>query len=389
MKRTLLKQLEEIEKGGNYRSIKYLYPLSSTRIRYNGQDMLNLCSNSYLSLHTHPDVLAAAKKAVDEYGAGACSSRSVSGSIDLYDHLEGHIAQYKGYKRGLVFSNGYMANIGIISTLLGKEDLVFSDELNHSSLIDAIRLSGAKKVIYRHGDMGDLEKKIKKSAGKARKVVITETIFSMDGDVAPLRDIYELKKKHGLHVFVDDAHGTGVFGDKGTGVEEVFNLAGKMDIHMATFGKSLGSFGAFVLSDPVVIEFLINRARTFMYTTALPPATLAASSAALKLVEKDTSYKETLWKNIDYVRRHLTEAGFDLKKSVGPIVPIVVGEDAKTLDAQVALMRKGLFLQAIRPPTVPEGTSRLRLTVVAGFTRKDMDYAADALIVVGKKMRLI
>lgn len=389
MKETFSTILEEIRGRGNYRTIKYHRPLSATRTCYEGKEYLNLCSNSYLSLHTHPDVLSAAKKAVDEYGAGICSSRSVSGSIDLYEKLEKQIAQYKGHKRALIFPNGYMANIGIISTLTGAGDVIFTDELNHSSLIDAMRLSRAKKVIYKHKNIKDLEVKIQKYHGKGRNIVVTESVFSMDGDVAPLEEIYALKEEYRLQLFLDDAHGTGVFGKKGTGVEEMCNLTGKMDVQMATFGKALGSFGAFVLSDPVVIEYLINRARTFMYTTALPPAALGASLAALDLIAGDTSYKEALWRNIDYMRQRLGDAGFDLKESIGPIVPIVVGGDAMTITMQELLLEKGIFLQAIRPPTVPEGSSRLRLTVVRDFTRDDMDYALEALIDTGKRMKLI
>jgi len=381
--------LEDIKRHGNYRTIKYLHPLSATNILYKGREYLNLCSNSYLSLHMHPDVIAAAKQAVDTYGAGICSSRSVSGSIDLYETLEKEIARYKGYQRGLIFPNGYMANIGIISTLTGEKDVIFSDELNHSSLIDAMRLSRAKKVIYKHNNVEDLEAKIRKYRGKGHNMVITESVFSMDGDLAPLKEIYELKEEYGFRIFLDDAHGTGVFGRKGTGVEEMHGLTGKMDVHMATFGKSLGSYGAFALSDPVLVEFLINRARTFMYTTALPPAALGASLASLRIISKERSYKKTLWNNIDYMRRHLIETGFNLKDSMGPIIPIVVGPDAMTLTMQERLMRKGIFLQAIRPPTVPRGTSRLRLTVVRGFTKNEMDRAIEAIIDTGREMKLI
>lgn len=389
MYKVLKKRLEDIRKKGNYRQLRYIKPITATRILYNGKAYLNLCSNSYLSLHTHPDILKAAKDVIDEYGAGTCSSRSVSGSIDLYAQLEKMIAIYKGYRRGLVFSNGYMANIAIISTLTENDDVIFSDELNHSSLIDATRLSRAKKVIYKHRDMNDLEKKVKRERSTGKRYVVTESVFSMDGDIAPLSDIFELRERYGFHVILDDAHGTGVFGQKGTGIEELFGLSGSMDVHMATFGKALGSFGAFVLSDEVVINFLINRARTFMYTTALPASSLASAMKALEMIGHDTTYKDELWKNIDYMREHLNTAGFDLKDSVGPIIPIVVGEDTKVLRMQELLMRKGLFLQGIRPPTVPEGTSRLRLTVVRGFTQDDMDYAIETIIHAGRKMGLI
>lgn len=389
MRKRLSEVLQDIKEKGNYRAIRYIKPLSATKVLYNSKEHLNLCSNSYLSLHVHPDIISAARQATEEYGSGTCSSRSVAGSIDLYEELEGEIAAYKGYSNALIFSNGYMANIGIISTLTDMGDVIFSDELNHSSLIHSMRLSRAKKVIYKHRDVNDLEKKIRRNRGRGRKFIVTESIFSMDGDIAPLRDIFELKKKYDVHIMLDDAHGTGVFGEKGTGLEELFGLSGSIDVHMATFGKALGSFGAFVLADKILLEYLVNRAKTFMYTTALPPSSLAASLAALRLIKNDISFKEELWENIDYMRGNLMRAGFDLKESAGPIIPIVVGEDAKTIKMQEILMEKGLFLQAIRPPTVPEGTSRLRLTVVRGFARDEMDYAIDAIIDAGRKMGLI
>jgi len=333
--------------------------------------------------------MEAARSAVGNYGTGTCSSRSVSGSIDLYEKLEAAVARYKGYKKGLIFPTGYMANIGIVSTIPGEGDVIFSDELNHSSLIDAMRLSYAKKVIYKHRDVGDLERKLKRYAGRGKSFVITESIFSMDGDMAPLAEIMELRDRYGFYAIVDDAHGTGIFGRGGSGVEEHCGLKGRADIHMATFGKAMGSFGAFVLSDPVVIDYLVNRARTFMYTTALPPAALAASQAALDLVAGDLSFKEDLCRNIDHMRSGLLGAGFDLKESVGPIIPIVVGKDADAVKMQKMLMTKGFFLQAIRPPTVPTGTSRLRLTVVRGFSKQQMDAAVEAITAAGKKMKLV
>ena len=381
--------LSKIREKGNYRTIKYLEPLSSTRIMYNGREYLNLCSNSYLSLHTHQKVVEAAKQATDRYGAGICSSRSVSGSIDLYGILEEEIAAYKVYKKGIIFSNGYMANIGIISTLTREGDTIFSDELNHSSLIDSMRLSRAKKIIYRHKDIDDLERKIKKENTTGRRFIVTETVFSMDGDIAPLADLRKLKERYEASIIVDDAHGTGVFGRQGIGVEELHSLCGAMDVHMGTFGKSLGSFGAFVLSDEVIIDFLINRARTFMYTTALPPAALGAARAALGLVQKSISFKDELWSNIEYLRRGLKEAGFNLQESFGPIIPIIVGEDKVAVEMQEELLVQGLFLQAIRPPTVPGGTSRLRFTVVRDLTREDMNYTIEALSAVGKKHGLV
>jgi 8-amino-7-oxononanoate synthase len=389
MRQKLSEILEEIKKSGNYRTLRSLAPLSSTKVRHEGREFINLCSNSYLSLQNHPRLLDAVRGVLEAYGSGSCSSRSVSGNIDLYGVLEERIARYKGYERALIFSTGYMANIGIISTLTDRGDVIFSDELNHSSLIHSMRLSRARKVVYRHRDPEDLERKLARERVQGQRFIVTESVFSMDGDVAPLKDIHTLKERYGANVILDDAHGTGVFGPRGTGVEEMFDLAGKMDIHMATFGKSLASFGAFVLADPVIIEYLVNRARTFMYTTALPAAALAASLEALDIVESDLSYKDGLWRNIDYMRRGLRAAGFDLKESDGPIIPIVVGEDGKALETQGLLMEKGLYLQAIRPPTVPSGTSRLRLTVVRGFSQEEMDYSLEAIAEAGKAMELI
>ena len=389
MRDRIFNELEDIRKKGNYRAIRYIKPLSATRLVYEAKEYLNLCSNSYLSLHVHPEVIEAACRAAREYGAGVCSSRSVSGSIDLHATLEREIAHYKGYPAALIFSNGYMANIGIISTLTDRGDVIFSDELNHSSLIHSMRLSRARKIIYRHRDMNDLAKKLEREKSRGNKFVVTESIFSMDGDIAPLRDIHELREKYGFHLILDDAHGTGIFGERGTGVEEWFGLSGKTDVHMATFGKSLGSYGAFVLADQVILDFLINRAKSFMYTTAAPAATLASSLTALRLIENDLSFKQGLWRNIDFMRSHLKDAGFDLRDSVGPIIPIVVGEDAKAVKMQANLLEKGLFLQAIRPPTVPEGTSRLRLTVVQGFTMEEMEFAVAALVDAGRELGLI
>jgi 8-amino-7-oxononanoate synthase len=381
--------LDDIKEKGNYRTIRYVKPLGASWILYNGKKYLNLCSNSYLSLHTHPEVIQAAMDAAREYGAGTCSSRSISGSIELYRSLEEEIAAYKGYPKGLVFSTGYMANMGVITTLTEKEDVIFSDELNHSSLIDSTRLSRAKKVIYRHRDMNDLEKKIKRNRSKGVRFVISESVFSMDGDVAPISDLVTLRNRYGYQLILDDAHGTGVFGETGRGGEELFGPPGSMDVEMATFGKSFGSFGAFALGDDVVIDYLVNRARTFMYTTALSPAVLAASIASIRLIRNNLSFKEDLWKNIEYMRHHMRDAGFDLKDSVGPIVPVVVGEDAKAVEMQNILMERGVFIQAVRPPTVAPGTSRLRLTIVRSLTMAEMDFALDALKYAGRKVRLI
>jgi len=382
--------LGQLKKSGNYRFLRYVEPKSATKIIYNGKEYLNLSSNSYLSLHFHEEVLMAAKEALINYGTGNCSSRSLSGSITLYRKLEREFANFKGYRRCLVFSNGFMANMGVLPVLTTPDDTVFTDELNHSSLIHGIRLSRAKKVIFRHRDLDHLEECIKRERKrKGNYFVVTESIFSMDGDVAPLKDLLSLKEKYGFYTIVDDAHGTGVFGKDGSGLEEEMGIKGTSDIHMATFGKALGSYGAAVLSDPYIIRLLINRSKTFMYTTALPAPSLAASFKALELLRKNPNLLSELWKNVSYVRDHLSSLGFNLRDSKGPIIPILVGDDKMTVKFQRMLMAKGLFVQAIRPPTVPPKTSRLRITIVRAFSKEELDYIIDSLFTSAKKIGLL
>jgi len=383
-------EIQSLRENGLFNQIRTIGSPQGAWLIVDGKKVLNFCSNNYLGLANHPKMINAVKKVVDEYGVGPGAVRSIAGTMDIHLELEKRLAQFKGVDACISFQSGFTANLATIPCLVGKEDGILSDELNHASIIDGCRLSGATIIRFNHADAKDLEKKILENKGKYRRLlVITDGVFSMDGDLAPLDELYQLSEKYDVHIMLDDAHGTGIFGENGTGVEELFGLSGKMDTHMATFGKALGSFGAFALADNIVIDFLINRARTFMYTTALPIPSLAASLAALNLIKNNPSLKDELWHNIDYMRKKLLQAGFDLKKSIGPIVPIVVGEDKKTLRMQDLLLQKGLFLQAIRPPTVPEGASRLRLTIVRGLTVEEMDYAIETLIDTGKKMKLI
>ncbi len=389
MEKYLSKLLAERAEEGLLRTLTDGESLPGGVIRIGGRQYVNLSSNDYLSLSFHED-LTGPSAGAGSVASSTCSSRLMTGSTRAHRLLEEKISFLKKKGAALIFNSGYQANLGVIPALFGRGDVVFSDRLNHASIVDGIILSGAAIRRFRHNDMFHLEKLLEKERSLYRNaLIITETVFSMDGDTAPLADIRKLKKNHEIYIIVDDAHGTGVFGNKGVGVEELYNLCGGMDIHMGTFGKSLGSFGAFVLSDEVVIDFLINRARTFMYTTALPPPALGAARAALKLVRESSSYKDELWSNIHYLRDGLEKVGFNLQDSFGPIVPIIVGEDKATVEMQEALLNKGLFLQAIRPPTVPSGTSRLRFTVVRGLTGDDMDRTIDALTEVGRKYGLI
>lgn len=389
METSIRELLWSLKRSGNYRVLRYIEPISETRILFRGREYLNLSSNSYLCLHMEKSVIEHARLALEKYGVGNCSSRSLSGSITIIRDLEREFAKFKGYERCLVFSNGFMANIAILSTLPEEDDIILSDELNHSSIIHGIRLSRAKKAIFRHRDLNHIEDLLKENRKRGRIFLVTESVFSMDGDLAPIKEILELKAKYGFHMIVDDAHGTGVFGETGSGVEEELGIKGCSDVHMATFGKAFGSYGAAVLAKDTVIRLLINRAKSFMYTTALPPATIAASYAALRLIQERPDLLEELWRKVKYVRKALKEAGFDLKDSCGPIIPIVVGDDKKTLKFQRALMQRGLFVQAIRPPTVPQGTSRIRFTITRGFREEELDFIVESIVDEARKLGII
>lgn len=377
--RHLKTELEAIRKAGLWRSLRTVEGPTGAEYVLNGRKVVGLCSNNYLGLAEHPAVKAGAIKAVEEYGAGSGSSRLVSGNLAIHDALEARLAKFKGVQATLLYNSGYHANLGIITALVGPDDVVYSDALNHASLIDGCRLSRAKVRVYRHNDVGHLEELLRGDEDhKGRKLIVTDTVFSMDGDLAPLPEIVPLARKFGAEVMVDEAHGTGLFGKNGRGVVDHFNLRGQVGIQMGTLGKSLGSFGAYVAGSRELIDFLINRSRTFIFTTGLPPAACGAALAALDLLEKEPGRMAKLWTNTMLFRSALREAGF---KPAGetPIVPVIVGEAAAAVAASERLLEAGFHVQAIRPPTVPEGTSRLRATVTAAHTPEQLGAAAAAI----------
>lgn len=366
-------ELKNIKEAGLYRKLNVVGSAQGAYLEINGKKYLSFCSNNYLGLANNPLVIKAVKDAVEKYGWGAGASRLVSGNMKLHETLEDEISRFKGKEASIVFPTGYMANIGTISSLVSKGDLVICDKLNHASIIDGCRLSGADFRIYPHCDMEKLENVLRKSAKYSRKLIVTDTVFSMDGDIAPLPDIVRIALKYKAMVMVDEAHGTGVFGQMGRGVVEHFNLSEKVNIIMGTLSKAVGSLGGYVSGDADLINYLRNKARSFMYTTALPPAVCAASIAGIKLIQKDPSLRASLWHNVRYLKEKLELLNFNVISSESPIIPILIGDAKKAVEVSKFLYKNCILIPAIRPPTVPAGSSRLRLTVMSTHTREDME----------------
>ena len=366
-------ELSKIKESGLYRELKVVGNAQDTRIDIEGKTYLSFCSNNYLGLANHPSVVNAVKKAVDEYGWGACASRLVSGNMTLHEALEKEISRFKRKDAAIVFPTGYMANLGVISSLVSGGDLVISDKLNHASIIDGCRLSGADFRVYAHCNMEKLETILKKTSKYNRKLIVTDSVFSMDGDLAPLPDIVRIAKEYNAMVMVDEAHGTGVFGENGRGVVEHFNLDKEVDVVMGTLSKAIGSLGGYVCGDDDLISYLRNKARPFMYTTALPPAVCAASIASINLIQEDPSLREVLWNNVCCIKERLGSLGIDMISSQSQIIPLLIGDTQKAVDISKLLYERGVLIPAIRPPTVPANSSRLRMTVMSSHTQDDLE----------------
>ena len=373
-------ELEKIKESGLYRELNVVGSAQGTHLEIKGKTYLSFCSNNYLGLANNPLVVKAVKDAVEKYGWGAGASRLVSGNMELHETLEGEISRFKGKEASIVFPTGYMGNIGTISSLVSKGDLVICDKLNHASIIDGCRLSGADFRVYAHCDMEKLENILSKSSKYSRKLIVTDTVFSMDGDLAPLPDIVRIAQKYKAMVMVDEAHGTGVFGKNGRGVVEHFNMNKKVNIIMGTLSKAVGSLGGYVSGDADLINYLRNRARSFMYTTALPPAVCAASIAGIRMIREDPSLRASLWNNVRYLKEKLILLNFNVNSSESPIIPILIGDAKKAVEVSQYLYKKGILIPAIRPPTVPAKSSRLRITVMSTHTRNDLERLSDALM---------
>ena len=349
------------------------------RIRMDGRWLIHLASNGYLGLALHPAVIAAAQEATGRYGAGAASARLIGGNLPPHEELERELARFKQTEDCLLFSTGYMANLGIITALAGPEDLVVGDRLNHASLIDACRLSGAAFRVYPHGDAARLEEVLRERRGRYRRALVaTEGVFSMDGDIAPLPQIAGIARRHDAWLLVDDAHATGVLGAEGRGSLEHFGMPAEGILQMGTLSKALGSLGGYLAGPLVVVDLLRNRARSFLYTTAPAPACAAAALEGLRVIRREPELRQRLWENVRRWTSGLEQMGWDLISKVSPIVPVRVGSNRETMALAQSLMEAGVYAPGIRPPTVPEGSARIRTSVTALHSTRELEEALGA-----------
>ncbi len=371
-------ELQKLTDSGLRRALEPLGPRQGPVVEVRGRSLVNLCSNDYLGLAGDPRVMQAAAEAALSEGAGAGASRLVAGDLPIHGRLEVALAGHHRSESALLFNSGYHANAGVPPVLVGRDDAIFSDELNHASIIDGALISRAERHRYRHGDAGQLESLL--AASKARrKLVITDAVFSMDGDAAPLADLADACDRHGAMLYVDEAHAVGVLGPTGAGLAEQLGLKHRVDVEMGTLGKALGAFGAYVAGEARLRELLISRARTFVFTTALPPAACGAALAALEIVRTEPELRARLQALMARLKAGLLARGFDVSRVISPIFPVVLGSEARALAAAAGLRDRGYYVRAIRPPTVPRGTSRRRVARTAGHQPAQLDAFLGAL----------
>ncbi len=368
-------RLTELRAAGMYRRLRLVESPQGPRVTLDGTEVLLLCSNNYLGLADHPRIRQAASDAAERFGAGAGASRLISGNMSLHERLERRLADFTGYEAALLFGSGYLANVGTVSALVGRGQVVFSDELNHASLIDGCRISRAERFVYRHRDLEHLAWGLRKANGRAA-LIVTDSLFSMDGDVAPVAGLVELARRHGCRLLVDEAHAIGSLGPDGRGAVSEAGLSGEVDVVVGTLGKTLGSYGAYVCASAEVVELLVNVARPFIFSTALPPPAVGAAITALAMLDAQPGMVEHLRRNSATLREALIQQGLDPGRSRTQIIPVVVGDAQSTMELCERTLEGRVFAQAIRPPTVPPGTSRLRLSVMANHRPSDLCAAA-------------
>jgi len=364
---------------------------SGPRCVVDGKKVLMLCSNNYLGLSNHPRLKEAAINATKTHGVGSGSVRPIAGNMDLHLELEEKLAKFKHTEAALVYQTGFAANAGLIPQLAGEEDIIVSDELNHGSIIDGVRLSRAERVIYKHSDANDLEHVLNDVEKKnpRRILIITDGVFSMDGDIAPVDKIVQLAQKHGAMTYVDDAHGDGVLGEKGRGIGSHFHLEGKIDVEMGTFSKAFGVVGGYVSGTRDLVNFALNRSRTWLLSGSHPPPVAAACIAALEVLESEPWHVENLWKNTRYFKKALSDLGFDIGKSQTPITPVIVGESSVARKLSSRLFEKGVFALPIVFPMVARDRARIRTMMNAALTKEDLDFALSRFEEIGKELKVI
>lgn len=374
----IYKKLDQLKEKNRLRSLREVSSPNERFIVLNGKKVLNMCSNNYLGLANHPVLKEAARAALEKYGTGAGSSRLISGNNELNTQLEEAIAKWQETEACLLFSSGYLANVGVIPALTDRESEIFADKHIHASMIDGCLISRARLTRYPHCDMDVLEKQLKKSSAK-NKLIVTESVFSMDGDLAPLPEIHSLAVRYGAMIYLDEAHAIGLGGDDGSGCWLAADLPQEESIRIGTLGKAIGSYGAFVACSKKMREYLLNHARSFFFNTGLPAPVLAASLAAVKMMPELGPVRDSLWEKIIYLHHHLRRINVNMMDSASAIIPIVIGDDKETMRITQELLDRGIYMQGIRPPTVPEGTARLRSTCMAQHTIEDMDLVLNAL----------
>ena len=384
----IMEELKELKEKGLYITIRVLETAQGPWVVVNGKRVLNMCSNNYLGLAAHPKIKEAAIRAILDYGVGAGAVRTIAGTMELHIELEERLAKFKKREAAILFQSGYNANLGALGALIrkGENGVFVSEELNHASIIDGMRLSGAPKVIYKHIDMEDLKKKLQEVKDVKKKLIVTDGVFSMDGDLAPLPEIVELAQKYDAMVYVDDAHGEGVLGDHGRGIVDHFKLHDEVDFEMGTLSKAFGVIGGYVAGNEEAIEYLRQRARPFLFSSALNPPDVGAAIAAVEILQKSDELVKKLWDNTHFLQRGLRDLGYDLGNTKHPITPVMLYDEKLAQEFSRRLFEEyNIFAQAIVYPTVPLGTARIRLEPSAAHTKEDLKYVIDAFEDLGKK----
>jgi glycine C-acetyltransferase len=383
-------ELQNLKDAGLYNRIRTLSSPQGAWLTVDNKQVLNFCSNNYLGMANHPRLVQAARQAVEKYGVGPAAVRTIAGTMELHLELERRLAAFKGVEACISFQSGFMANVAAIPALVGKDDAIFSDELNHASIIDGCRLSGAKIIRYAHCDPADLERVLQEQrAAYPRAMVITDGVFSMDGDIAPLDKVYEVSQRHNAILMVDDAHGEGVLGKGGRGIVDHFGLHGKVDIEVGTLSKAFGVVGGLVAGNPIVVEWLRQRGRPFLFSSAMTVPDVAACLAAVDLLEESTELVDRLWENTRFFKLEMKNLGFDTGKSLTPITPVMLGEAPLAQQFSRELFDTGVFAMSIGFPTVPRGKARIRVMISAAHQPADLEQGLDAFAKVGRKLGVI
>jgi glycine C-acetyltransferase len=382
-------ELDGLKTQGLYNTIRTIESPQGAWLTVDGKRVLNFCSNNYLGLANEPQLREAAKRALDEWGVGPAAVRSIAGTLALHKRLEARLAEFKGAESTISFQSGFNTNLATLPALVGKEDVIFSDELNHASIIDGARLSGARIVRYAHNDAESLEDAITKTTDYRRAMIVTDGVFSMDGDVAPLPQIVEVAERHDLILMVDDAHGEGVLGRGGRGIVDHFGLHGRVDVEVGTLSKAFGVVGGYVAGKPEIVEWLRQRGRPFLFSSAVTAPDAAACLAAVDLLEASTERVDRLWANTRYFKAEMKRLGFDTGRSETPITPVMLGEATLAQKFSRALFESGVFAMAIGYPTVPQGKARIRVMISAAHSQDDLQRGLETFAQVGKETGVI